>query len=303
MKFFHRNTAERRGVIALLAVLFGVTLALFFRGRTRESAPATDSDRTTTVKQKPSRYYSQPARTVETFDFDPNTADSTALLRLGLTPSMVRGIYRYRARGYAYSTVEDFSHVPGMTRALWQRLSPHVRIGEAFQPMTPLAAPRRKTDVPSWEERSADTAAVRPASSLRQVKLKEGETLDLNTADTAQLKMIPGIGSYYARRIVDYRSRLGGFASAAQLAEIDGMPEQAQAYVTVDTSKVVRIDVNHCARNVLMRHPYMSGYRALSIWSYRHNMGPITSIETLRSLPDFTENDVRRLEPYLQFGK
>ena len=61
-----------------------------------------------------------------------------------------------------------------------------------------------------------DTVELPP----RQEKFPEGIRVELNTADTATLKKIPGIGSYYARRIVDYRNRLGGFVSVAQLKEM-----------------------------------------------------------------------------------
>ena len=55
--------------------------------------------------------------------------------------------------------------------------------------------------------------------------MQKGETVSLNTADTTALKRIPGIGSYYASRIADYRKKLGGFASAEQILEADvGIP-------------------------------------------------------------------------------
>ena len=46
-----------------------------------------------------SAYYAQPQHPAERFAFDPNTADSTQLLRLGLPSWMVHHIYRYRASG------------------------------------------------------------------------------------------------------------------------------------------------------------------------------------------------------------
>ena len=59
--------------------------------------------------------YAEETETVETFPFDPNTADSTSLLRLGLAPWQVRSIYRYRARHGRFHVPEDFKRVPGMT--------------------------------------------------------------------------------------------------------------------------------------------------------------------------------------------
>ena len=53
-----------------------------------------------------------------------------------------------------------------------------------------------------------------------QVKIKAGEHVVLNTADTTVLKTVPGIGPYYARKVVEYGERLGGYVSVDQLDEI-----------------------------------------------------------------------------------
>ena len=82
-----------------------------------------------------SRYYAVPKAAVESFEFDPNEADSAQLLRLGLTPAQVRSIYRHRARGYAYSRVEDFARTPFMTKGQWARLKPLIRIGDQYKPL------------------------------------------------------------------------------------------------------------------------------------------------------------------------
>lgn len=46
----------------------------------------------TNPSKTPSPYYAVPSHAVERFPFDPNTADSTQLLRLGLQPWQVRNI-------------------------------------------------------------------------------------------------------------------------------------------------------------------------------------------------------------------
>ena len=61
--------------------------------------------------------------------------------------------------------------------------------------------------------------------------------MELNTADTATLKKIPGIGSYYARKIVAYREALGGFVSKSQVTEIDGLPPDIVQWFRVSVSR------------------------------------------------------------------
>lgn len=81
------------------------------------------------------RYYAVPKTAVEAFPFDPNEADSTQLLRLGLTPAQVRSIYRHRAKGYVYSTPEDFARTPFMTKGQWNHLKPLIKIGDQYKPV------------------------------------------------------------------------------------------------------------------------------------------------------------------------
>ena len=97
--------------------------------------------------------------------------------------------------------------------------------------------------------------------------------LELNTADSAALVALRGIGPYYARKILDYRERLGGFVDAAQLLEIDGLDADRLAGfsedVTVDAKKIRKIDLWHASDTVLARHPYIGAKGARSLLRYR----------------------------------
>ncbi len=54
----------------------------------------------------------------------------------------------------------------------------------------------------------------------------ENLNLDLNTADTVSFKKLKGIGSYFSKKIVEYRDELGGFHSKEQLLEIWNFDEE-----------------------------------------------------------------------------
>ena len=295
MAFFEPTSSERRGLLILCAALLLALLAgvLVFL-RHPKAVPVAEQRKAET---RSNRYYAVAERQFETFDFDPNVADSTTLLRLGFAPFMVRGIYKYRAKGGRYHEPADVKRIPGMTNELWLRLASHIQIDKKYQYVTPEPRSYSHQQPVAYEEPQQQPRDT----MLYPVKLQEGSVVALNEADTTALKKIPGIGSYYARRIVYYRQQLGGYASVSQLQEIEGMPEDVGKWLTVDPSAIHRIDVNHATKNQLVRHPYLRVYRAQDIWNRRHNQGPLKSIDDLRSLPSFSEADIERLTPYLSF--
>ena len=131
--------------------------------------------------------------------------------------------------------------------------------------------------------------------------MEEGQTVDLNAADTTQLKMVPGIGSYFARQIVNYRKRLGGFSHTGQLMEIRQFPDEALRFFRVSASDVRKININKATLSELQAHPYINFYQAKAILQYRRLRGPIKSLSQLRASKDFTEESVSRLEPYVEY--
>lgn len=220
--------------------------------------------------------------------FDPNTADSTLLLSLGLQPWQVRSIYRYRAKGGIYRQPSDFARLYGLTVKQYKELLPYIHISDEYKPAAEVYG---RTD------------AVRSGrDTLRYpVKLQPGQYVTLDDADTASLRKVPGIGRYYASRIVRYRNDLGGYVSVAQLSEIEGIPEAALSYFRVTGGAVRKLNLNRLTLNELKHHPYINFYQARRIIDYRRLNGPLHSIDDLRLLKDFSQRDIERLRPYVEF--
>lgn len=238
-------------------------------------------------------YYAIPERKVERFIFDPNTADSTALLRLGLRPWQVKNIYRYRAKGGIYRKKEDFARLYGLTVKEYHELEPYIRISPDYQPASTLFDKKQKHN---------DTLRHRRDSTLRYPnKLKEGEFVVLNTADSTELQRVPGIGSYFARQIVRQGQRLGGYVSVDQLDDIKDFPEESKRYFTISQPSPRKLAINRLSLEELRRHPYINYYMAKAIIDYRRIHGAITSLQELRLSRAFTPEAIQRLEPYVAY--
>lgn len=257
------------------------------------------------------QYYAVPEVKRELFPFDPNTADSTQLLRLGLRPWQVRNIYKYRAHGGRYRVPSDFARLYGLTAAEYRRLLPYIRI--VHEPMAAEVyggdASGEGGNVAGQGNPGASQVSEKQPEFTYQEKIKTGEHININTADTTELKRIPGIGSFYSRRIVQLRQRLGGFASVSQLREIDGFPEDALPYASVGEISttthvpigIQRLRINHLTARELSRHHYIRYIQGKQIEDYRRVNGPLRSPSDLHKIPSFTPETIQQLTPYLDF--
>ena len=237
----------------------------------------------------------------ECFYFDPNTADSTQLLRLGLQPWQVRNVYRYRAKGGVYRKKEDFARLYGLTVKDYRRLEPYIRISEDYLPASTLVGNARRTSFSSGTSFPSSTSNYKKDSLRYPLKIREGEHVVLNTADTSMLRKVPGIGAYYAKEIVRYGKWLGGYVHVSQLDEIDNFPKEAKKYFVITDPHPQKLSINKLTLQQLRRHPYINYYQAKAIVDYRRLHGDIKSLRDLRFSSDFTDEDIRRLEPYIAY--
>ena len=217
--------------------------------------------------------------------FDPNLADSLTLLNLGLPSYVARNILNYRARGGVFRTPESLAKIYGLTDEYYRALQPYVYISEQF-------LSKRNTVLQQKEI----VATVRDSV----FKYPEGIVIDLNAADTAELKKIPGIGSAYARRIVAYRTRLGGFYKVEQLQEQPALSPDLNRWFTVNTPPTGLMNINKANIEQLRNHPYLNFYQAKAIIEYRRKRGKLKHLSQLSLYEEFTAEDLERLEHYVE---
>ena len=106
---------------------------------------------------------------------------------------------------------------------------------------------------------------------------------------------------YFARKIVQYGQRLGGYVSVDQLDEIEGFPLDAKDYLVIQNPSPQKLLINQLSLNELKRHPYLNFYQAKAITDYRRLHGPIRSLEELRLSKDFPPEAIKRLLPYVAY--
>ena len=230
--------------------------------------------------------------------FDPNTADSCTLVHLGLKKWQVSNMLKYRAKGGRYRKPEDLKKLYGMTDSLFLALQPYIMIDT-------LAIDHFRDSI---RQSQRDTSAI--DSVPRYVSHKRDTILNLRTADTTELKMIRGIGSYRAKQIIRYRNLLGGFASVEQLRDIPPLQplltdsltaDSLLSHFYIDTVIINPLYINRMNVERLQRHPYLSFEQAKAIYELRRKKIHLDNIEQLQRLDCFTDEQLQQLLPYLNF--
>ncbi|MCU4164038.1 helix-hairpin-helix domain-containing protein [Carboxylicivirga caseinilyticus] len=141
-----------------------------------------------------------------------------------------------------------------------------------------------------------DTLVVRKRADVVQTDLFQ---IELNSADTAELALLKGIGKVLARRIVYYRNRLGGFYEINQLAEVEGISpiviNDNQKYILIDTSFIKKININKASLRRMKEHPYMDFYMAKDIYeSRKESVVNLKDIIQMRSFAKANKNRIRQ---------
>lgn len=298
-------SAEQWLGVLLLILIAGSVFLLLHRFQPKAVEPlvvTNDSMRTTFAvyqaqqdslrKAKWKKQYARDTIAICMQQFDPNTADSSTLVHLGLKPWQASNMLKYRAKGGRYRKTEDLKRLYGMTDSMYLALLPYVVIDT-------LA-------IDQWR----DSVRMAADSVPRYVSHKRDTILNLRTADTTELKMIKGIGNYRAKQIIRYRERLGGFVSVEQLREVKALQplltdslstDSLLSHFFIDSVRVVPLKVNSMRVEQLQRHPYLSFEQARDIYELRRKKIHLKHLDQLRTLDCLTEQDIQRLRPYLSF--
>ena len=132
------------------------------------------------------------------------------------------------------------------------------------------------------------------------------EPVEINTADSAALRSVVGIGERTVVSILNYRGRLGGFVCVEQLAEVPGVTERNYEkilkQICCDSCEIRKIDVNFATPKALGRHPYIPPQTLRKLLKKRQLKGGWSTAEELIEDKILTREEAARLAPYLRFG-
>ncbi len=213
------------------------------------------------------------------FQFNPNHLPEKDWRRLGLSDKQISSIKKYESKGGEFRKKEDLKKMYVISTKLYEKLEPHI--------------------VFSIDEKQNEKQKEKMAPSYSRLPK---ETLELNSADSAQLTELKGIGPFYAKAIIKYRNQLGGFASVEQLLEVWKFDQEkyelVKEQVTLDPSKIKKININTCTAKEL-KHPYLNWKIVNAVINFRSKHGSFHTLEEIKQTAVIDEKIFLKLLPYL----
>ncbi|MBO5400006.1 MAG: helix-hairpin-helix domain-containing protein [Alistipes sp.] len=203
-----------------------------------------------------------------------DTASATYLTRWGFSLRQAEVVIRYRDASDGIRSEEQLRRCYVVSDEMAERLLPYIIFSPAPVP---------------------DAPATQLQDSL----------LEINSADSAALVAINGIGAKSASEIIRYRTLLGGYHSVEQISELKVITEENFAkilqQICCDSCKISKIDINFAGPKELERHPYVSARALRRIVKQRQLKGGWTRIEEMIDDDILSEDEAERLAPYLRF--
>lgn len=294
----HRS--ERNGMTILLGIMLllagHAVYQQWFRPAPQTDLPAIEQELRSWIATR--RSAAESVQVLEPFAFDPNTLDREGWLALGLQERQVDGILRYRDKGGVFRTKRDVARLYGLREGDYERLQPFIQLPDSLPRRRPRTWPKRDHQERTFPaERTTWTGERAPRPAITKV--------EVNTADSAALVALPGIGPSFARGILAYRDRLGGYRSLDQLAEVYVLRDKPDALarmeelLVVDSLMLRRIPINTCTVEELAAHPYISWDQARPLMAYRTQHGPFQAVSDIRKSVVIDEATFLKLAPYL----
>ena len=216
------------------------------------------------------------------FDFDPNHVSQSDWQRLGLSVKQAAVMIRYRAKGGKFRKKEDLQKMYPISPELYARLIPYIHISSL-----------------------ADSTSFKKPFKYPAITKRQPVMVSINSADTLALDEVKGIGPAFARRIVKYRDRLGGFCRKEQLLEVFGLDSikyrEIKDQVTVDVRSLKKININRVEFAGLQHHPYLNFRQINAILQFRKQHGNYGNIADLKKVAILSAETIEKLAPYISF--
>lgn len=237
-------------------------------------------------------------------EIDINQAEATEFAELpGIGKVLSERIIKFRQMKGGFAQASDLADVYNLPEETYKALEPYVVVGPYRPRVLAEAAPLAATPNMVTPASAATRGAPHHAKGPEVEDAPELLPVDLNLADTASLKRLPGIGTKTAYRIVKYRDLLGFYSTVDQLKSVYGLNDRNFArmspYLYVgDVSQFPRQDLNTATSRSLTYLPVFDKIDASRFIQARKQKGFFKDWEEVAAIQHLTQEQLTTLQIY-----
>jgi len=239
----------------------------------------------------------------------------------GIGKTLAKRIVKYRNTLGGFSNIEELKRVYYLEPGTYRNIEPYLYLevpssifaGETNEEQKELENYFTEATVPSFQTERGLTRGIErdnPAKTLISKtaeidKTRKAPIINLNTADSASLALLPGLETRLVMRIIKYRRLLGFFHSVDQLKLVYGLSpqiyDQIKPYLKVeDLDKFPRKDLNITFARNLAFYPFIDKTVAEAIVKERKILGHFKSWEEVLAVPGITSDMLAKLQIYFE---
>jgi DNA uptake protein ComE-like DNA-binding protein len=278
------NKSQQNGIFLLVIIIITLQAIYFFADFSSESnseALSLEEIETFQTQIDSIKLAREEADSVKTYPFNPNYITDFKGYTLGMSIEEIDKLQRFREENKWINSAKDFQKVTGVSDSLLALISPYFKF-------------------PDWVIEAEKKKSI-------ERKMAPISISDLNKAEAEELQKVKGIGEVLANRIVNYRTKIGGFRSELQLKDIYGLSYETREklqrqFRVVEDKNFSLININEAKVLELLEVPYIKYELAREIIDYRQLHEKIKSFEELSKIESFPSDKIDRIQLYLSLN-
>lgn len=220
------------------------------------------------------KYKSSRSKEERNFKIEINSATKEEFEKLyGIGNVFADRIIKYRTKIGGFSSIEQIKEVYGIHDTVFQKFKHNLSI-----------IPIKNNGI---------------TATSKQKKI------EINAATMEDLLQLKGIGNVYAKRIFEFREKLGGFYALEQIKDVYGIHDSVyQKFINqiyIQPKSIQKININTATLEELMSNPYFFSTFAKQIIGYRTKVKPFESVEDLKKIYYIRDNPsyYNKILPYV----
>lgn len=281
------NARQRRGVLFFLLIIIAIQMAYFLADFTIAKDELTIKNEAMLQQKIDSLKAQIPAKKTEyqLSPFNPNFITDFKGYQLGMSTQEIDRLLAFRKSGKFVNSAEEFQQLTKISDSLLQKISPLFKF-------------------PDWVSKSKTAESVKnknQESSVQNTIIK----LDINKASEEDFIKINGIGPVLAKRIVDYRTKIGGFSIDDQLYEVWNLDPAIVAkvlaqFTVIEKPLLKKININTATFKEVLSIVYIDYELCKKIFNYKREIAEYQNLEQLKKIDGFPLDKFERIILYLE---